>query len=76
MSLRKNAKKFFLASDVPILEEEKRETPTITRWLRLFSWTFFVVVLGSTFYYAVQNFWGLVIGVDDFVQYIAELLSL
>lgn len=76
MSLRKNAKKFFLASDVPILEEEKRDRPPIAKWLRLFSWTFFVIVLGSTFYFAVQNFWGLVITIDDLVQYIAELLSL
>lgn len=76
MSLRKDAKKFFLASDVPILEEEKRERPPIGKWLRFFAWTFFVIVLGSTFYYAVQNFWGLVITIDDFVQYIAGLLSL
>jgi len=76
MSLRRNAKKFFVAADVPLLEEEKRETPAISKWLRLFSWIFFVISLGSLFYYSVQNFWGLVITVDNFVKYISELLSL
>jgi hypothetical protein len=76
MSLRKKAKNFFLAADVPLLEEEKQEKPLIFKWLRLFSWSFFVIVLGSLFYYSVQNFWEVVITIDSFVKYISEMLGI